>query len=138
MNIDTTIMLIIESRQNTQNAWHEDAIIYYIDIPFYYTASRWDNNHALWCNLSFNITHGLGDEDNPENMLYLIWRPGLRPSYADYATHFKKACDLVVKEYDRRCKEALSSGISDPITVTPDTPEDRKEVTRKIRTLNQE
>lgn len=113
-------------------------VSYTMDLPLYQSASRWKGQAVAGVIYIVDIEKGIQLSDDNNNLICLDWRPGLKPSYADYAAHFKRACDLVVKEYDRRCREALGSGISDPITVTPDSPEDRKEVTRKIRILNQE
>lgn len=136
MNISPIIILGI-IREGIPSA-DMATVSYTMDLPLYQSASRWKGQAVAGVIYIVDIERGIQLSDDNNNPICLDWRPGLKPSYADYAAHFKRACDLVVKEYDRRCREALGSGISDPITVTPDSPEDRKEVTRKIRILNQE
>jgi len=152
LNIQTEIRAaIIREGYEFPSPIDEGRIVCRIPGRIYLHASRWKESgqdsyiagasESLWAirctdnwySFSFHIEQGFWGQ------FYLDWRPGLNPSYADYAKHLKRGCDLIVAEYNRRCREALSSGESPEIIITPEAelPE-RKEVVRKIRMLNQE
>ena len=123
----------IISFMKVANVLNIEPVIHLEDViprKLFKQSSRWSSETISFYML-VDIEEGYADQ------FFLEWRNGINPSYQDYAKAFKKACDMIVAEYNRRCEEALGSSGSVHITITPDVPEiqERKEGIRKLRTL---
>lgn len=144
LGILRNIRAMLYYERSCEGCTNEPHIVMKSSLPFWKTPHRNGGETPAGCcyrsGYSNIIFIKIDIENNTEIAFYLDWRTGVKPDYSDYAEILKNFCDAIVAEYVRRCEEALESGESDEIIITPesviekpDEARNEKKVSRKIK-----